>query len=83
MAYSCAFRLKPLFQGIKQDEQLKDVVSVQADINIFTVASGLLYEVGFHCIPTRSCISCCVAIRRYYDFICASQYQQHGQILVH
>lgn len=34
-----------------REPEYNSIASRQADINIFTVASGLLYEVGFHHIP--------------------------------
>jgi hypothetical protein len=60
-----------LFQGAKQKEETADVVpaEAQADINIFTVASGLLYEVGFSLNPTPSYCLFHEAIRRYHDSI--------------
>jgi len=40
------FSIKGFFGS---NEPIDDVAEEQADINIFTVASGLLYEVRTHC----------------------------------
>lgn len=66
-----------------------DVIPVkqQADINIFTVASGLLYEVRtIMCVYLSGLVtelSLLRAIRWYHDLKRSPKYKQHCQVLVH
>ena len=54
-----------------------------ADVNIFTVASGLLYEVGSGDVLAGFCAEGLSAIRLNHDSERAPEYQQHSQILVY
>ena len=62
-----------------------EVLSIkpQADINIFTVASGLLYEVGSRDVFSGFRAEGLSAIRLDHDSECPPEYQQHGEVLVY
>jgi hypothetical protein len=48
IVFSFLVRFKSLF-GLEKPSETEEVATTQAEINIFTVASGLLYEVNmFH-----------------------------------
>lgn len=57
-----------------------------ADINIFTVASGLLYEVRnfpLECVGSANILPFGLAFRWNYDPERNAQYKKYRQVLVH
>lgn len=79
-------RVGSLF-GKKEPEHtaVKATASGQADINIFTVASGLLYEVRGEKrgLSRRAVLTSYAALRLYHDPQCASQHEEQREVLVH
>lgn len=61
----------------------KTIAPRQADINIFTVASGLLYEVRLIRWKPSQYLTVPAALRIHYDFECSEEYEQHSEVLVH
>ena len=75
-------RLRSPFGGSKSPEAA--LVSQQADINIFTVASGLLYEVGMLLHFSVTVLSFfTLALRWHHDTQCSEEHEQHCEVLVH
>jgi hypothetical protein len=74
IVFSFLVRFKSLF-GLEKPSETEEVATTpQAEINIFTVASGLLYEVNtFH--GSCSCIAHPTsALRRHHDSQRAEEY---------
>jgi UDP-glucose:glycoprotein glucosyltransferase len=60
-----------------------DLTQRRAEINIFTVASGLLYEVRRYSRNYTTILSRIPEIRIDHDPECSAQHQAHRQVLVH
>ena len=73
------------FFGQSKEKTVDALVPVkpQADINIFTVASGLLYEVSLGYTLLILADSPLQALRIHHDCQCPPQHEQHRQVLVY
>lgn len=61
---------------------LSPIKKEQAEINIFTVASGLLYEVGLECYANEQLTHCAfVSICVHHVSQCPQEYRPQGQVL--
>jgi hypothetical protein len=79
--------MSSLFKSRDEDkdvEVIKKQADGQADINIFTVASGLLYEVGTLQVPVDACLHVFrLALCFDHDTERAPQHQEQRQVLVY
>lgn len=77
-------RVFGMFKSKKPEETGVVPVKQQADINIFTVASGLLYEVDYVAFELEiQCSHHFTALCLYHDFERSAQHKSHREVLVH